>query len=59
MEAPWGSLTLLSFHSLCLHLRSHFTKMGSTPEYVFVILSQRKAYAGGFQRETAGNKQVR
>ena len=21
MAAPWGSLTLLSFHSLCLHLR--------------------------------------
>ena len=26
MAAPWGSLTLLSFHSLCLHLRSHLTK---------------------------------
>ena len=23
MAAPWGSLTLLSFHSLCLYLRSH------------------------------------
>ena len=26
MAAPWGSLTLLSFHSLCPHLRSHLTK---------------------------------
>ena len=26
MAAPWGSLALLSFHSLCLHLRSHLTK---------------------------------
>ena len=26
MATPWGSLTLLSFHSLCLHLRSHLTK---------------------------------
>ena len=26
MAAPWGSLNLLSFHSLCLHLRSHLTK---------------------------------
>ena len=26
MAAPWGSLTLLSFHSLCLHLCSHLTK---------------------------------
>ena len=27
--------------------------MGSIPEYIFVILSQRKAYAGRFQKETA------
>ena len=26
MAAPWGSSTLLNFHSLCLHLRSHLTK---------------------------------
>ena len=25
MAAPWGSLTLLSFHSLCLHLHNHLT----------------------------------
>ena len=23
MAAPWGSLTLLSYYSLCPHLRSH------------------------------------
>ena len=48
-----GSLSLLSFHSLCLHLRSYLT---SIPEYFFVILSQRKACAGRFQKETAGKK---
>ena len=31
-------------------------KMGCIPEYVFVILSQRKAYAGHFQTETAGKR---
>ena len=30
--------------------------MGSIPDYVFVILSQRKAYAGRFQKETAGKR---
>ena len=30
--------------------------MGSIAEYVFVILSQRKAYAGRFQKETAGKR---
>ena len=30
--------------------------MESSPEYVFVILSQRKAYAGRFQKETAGKR---
>ena len=56
MAAPWGSLTLLSFHSLYLHLRSHFDRMGSISEYFFVILSQRKAYARRFQKETAGKR---
>ena len=28
--------------------------MGSIPEYVFVILSQRNAYAERFHKETAG-----
>ena len=33
-----------------------FDQMGSVPEYVFVIQSQRKAYAGRFQKETAGKR---
>ena len=37
--APWSSLTLLSFHSLCLHLCSHLTKWEVFSEYVFVTLS--------------------
>ena len=31
-----------------------FDQMGSIPEYVFIIVSQHKAYAGRFQNETAG-----
>ena len=31
-------------------------QMGSVPEHVFVILNQRKAYAGRFQKETAGKR---
>ena len=34
-------------------LAQPFDQMGSIPEYIFVILSQRKAYAGRFQNETA------
>ena len=34
-------------------LAKPFDQMGSVPEHVFVILSQRKAYAGRFQKETA------
>ena len=34
-------------------LAQPFDQMGSVPEHVFVILSQRKAYAGRFQKETA------
>ena len=33
-----------------------FNQMGSIPEHIFVILSQRKAYAGRFQKETAGKR---
>ena len=33
-----------------------FDQMGSIPEYVFIIISQRKAYAGRFQRVTAGKR---
>ena len=35
-------------------LAQPFDQMGSIPEYVFVILSQLKAYAGRFQKETVG-----
>ena len=34
-------------------LAQPFGQMGSISEYVFVILSQRKVYAGCFQKETA------
>ena len=37
-------------------LAQPFDHMGSIPEYVFVILSQRKAYAGCFQKEMAGKR---
>ena len=37
-------------------LAQPFDQMGSIPLYVFVILSQRKAYAGRFQKETAGKR---
>ena len=39
-------------------LAQPFYQMGSIPEYVFVILSQGKAYAGHFQKGTAGKEQV-
>ena len=39
-------------------LAQPFDQMGSIPEYVFVILSQRKAFAGRFQKETAGKRTV-
>ena len=37
-------------------LAQPFDQMGSIPEHVFVILSQRKAYAERFQKETAGKR---
>ena len=37
-------------------LAQPFDQMGSVPEHFFVILSQRKAYAGRFQKETAGKR---
>ena len=40
-------------------LAQPFDQMVSIPEYVFVILSQRKAYTGHFQKETAEKEQVR
>ena len=46
--------TKLSF-ALSL-LAQPFDQMGNIPEYVLVILSQRKAYTGRFQKETAGKR---
>ena len=37
-------------------LAQPFDQMESVPEHVFVILSQRKAYAGRFQKERAGKR---
>ena len=37
-------------------LAQPFDQMESVTEHVFVILSQRKAYAGRFQKETAGKR---
>ena len=54
-----GTVGLVDFTKLSFALSSlaqPFDQMGSIPEYVFVILSQRKAYAGCFQKETAGKR---
>ena len=40
-------------------LAQPFDRMGSVTEHVVVILNQRKAYAGRFQKETARKEQVR
>ena len=37
-------------------LAQPFDQMESIPEYVFIMQSQRKAYAGRFQKETAGKR---
>ena len=37
-------------------LAQPFDQMGSVPEHVFVLLSQRITYAGRFQKETAGKR---
>ena len=37
-------------------LAQPFDQMESTPEYVFVILNQRKAYAGRFKKNRSDNK---
>ena len=42
--------TKLSF--ACSSLAQPFDQMWSVPEYIFVLLSQRKAYAEHFQKET-------
>ena len=46
--------TKLSFALSSLTLP--FDQMRCIPEYGFVILSQRKAYTGRFQKETAGKR---
>ena len=54
-----GDVGFVDFTKLSFALSSlayPFDQMGSIPEYVFVILSQRKAYAGRFQKETAGKR---
>ena len=40
-------------------LSQPFNRVRSISEYVFVIVSQRKACAGRFCEETAGKEQVR
>ena len=54
-----GAVGFVDFTKLSFALSSlaqPFDQMGSNPEYVFVILSHRKAYAGRFQKETAGKR---
>ena len=49
-----GEFTKLSF--ALSSLAQIFDQMGSISEYVFVILSLHKIYAGRFQKETAGKR---
>ena len=54
-----GAVGFVDFTKLSFALSSlsqPFDPIRSIPEYVFVILSQRKAYAGRFQKKTAGKK---
>ena len=54
-----GAVGFVDFTKLSFALSSlaqPFNQMGSVPEHVFVILSQCKAYAGRFQKETAGKR---
>ena len=54
-----GAVGFVDFTKLSFALSSlaqPFEQIGSIPEHVFVILSQRKAYAGRFQKETAGKR---
>ena len=54
-----GAMEFVDFTKLSFALSSlvqPFDQMGSITEYVFVILSQRKACAGRFQKETAGKR---
>ena len=54
-----GTVGFVDFTKLSFALSSlaqPFDQMGSVPEHVFVILSQRKAYARRFRKETAGKR---
>ena len=54
-----GVVGFVDFTKLSFALSSlaqPFDQIGSIPDHVFAILSQRKAYAGRFQKETAGNR---
>ena len=54
-----GALGFVDFTKLSFALSSFahpFDQMLSIPEYFFVILSQRKAYTGRFQKETGGKR---
>ena len=54
-----GAVGFVEFTKLSFALYSlaqPFDQMRSIPEYFFVILSQRKACAGRFQKETAGKR---
>ena len=51
-----GAVGFVDFTKLSFALSSFeqpFDQIGSIPEYVFVILSQRKAYTRRFRKETA------
>ena len=52
MAEPWVFVDFTKLSFALPSLAQPFDQMGSIPEYVFVILSQRKAYAGRFQKET-------
>ena len=52
-----GAVGFVEFTKILFALSSltqPFNRVKSTPEHVFVILSQRKACAGRFREETAG-----
>ena len=54
-----GAVGFVDFTKLSFALSSlaqPFDQMGSISEYIFVILSQRKAYTGRFHKETAGKR---
>ena len=57
-----GAVGFVDFTKLSFALSSlakPFDQMESIAEHIFVILNQRKAYAGRFQKETAGKEHAR